>query len=420
VGNIAGTGEIWQFFIAGDCKANYAEPVSLFSHRFTEDLSPNALSLLLREKRTSGQIIFDLTASNPTRVGLTYDDGEILAALSLPAAMTYAPDPHGLLEARRSIGQYYRELGVSIEADDIFLTASTSEAYAILFKLLGNPDDEILIPRPGYPLLAHLAWFENLQPISYPLRYDDAQGWFIDLDVLEALITPKSRAIVVVSPNNPTGNYVKQTELAVLDQICRRNHLALIVDEVFGDFPAMDAPQPSRTVLNRSEALSFVLNGFSKMLGLPQVKLGWIAVGGEPGLVQAARTRLEVLLDFYLSVATPVQHAVARLLATCQAIQEQIHARIAANGRFMEEQIQRTSSGRVLKREGGWYGIIEISDALTDEERVLQLLERQNTLVHPGYFYDFQREGCVVISLLPHPEMFQTGITRLSAQLGRQ
>jgi hypothetical protein len=420
VRNVAGTGSTRRFSIAGDCKANYAEPVSLFSNRFTEDLTPNALSLLLQEKRSRGQAVFDLTESNPTRVGLTYADGEILAALSLPAAMTYAPDPHGLLAARRAIGQYYWELGVPIDADDIFLTASTSEAYAILFKLLGDPGDEILIPRPGYPLLAHLARFENLQPLAYPLRYDDALGWSFDLDVLEALITPKSRAIVVVSPNNPTGNYVKQRELAVIDQICRRNHLALIVDEVFGDFSAVDAEKPLRTALNRSEALTFILNGFSKMLGLPQVKLGWMALGGEHGLVRATRKRLEILLDFYLSVATPVQHAVARLLDTRQAIQEQIHSRVDANSRFLEEQIHRTSNARVLKREGGWYGVIEISDALADDELVLQLLEQQNTLVHPGYFYDFQREGYVVVSLLPHPETFQTGITRLSAQLGRQ
>jgi aspartate/methionine/tyrosine aminotransferase len=391
----------------------------MFSSRFTGDLSPNALSLLLQEKRSKGQSIFDLTESNATRVGFNYDDGEILAALSQPAAMTYAPDAHGLLEARRAIGQYYRKLGVPVDADDIFLTASTSEAYAILFKLLGNPGDEILVPRPGYPLLSHLARFENLQSVSYPLRYDDAQGWFIDLDVLEALVTSKSRAIVVVSPNNPTGNYVKQTELSVLDQICRRNRVALIADEVFGDFPAAAAQGPLRTALKQSETLTFVLNGFSKMLGLPQVKLGWIVLGGEPGLVQAARTRLEVLLDFYLSVATPVQHAVAKLIGIRQAIQQQIQSRVADNSRFLEEQIQRTSNGRVLKRKGGWYGIIEISDALSDEERVLKLLERQNTLVHPGYFYDFHREGYVVVSLLPPPETFQTGINRLIAQLSR-
>lgn len=392
----------------------------MFSHRFAEDLSPNALSMLLQEKRSKGHTILDLTQSNPTRVGLNYDDGEILAALSQPAAMTYAPDPHGLLAARRAIARCYQQRGVPVDAADIFLTASTSEAYSILFKLIANPGDEILVPRPGYPLLSHLARFENLQSFSYPLRYDGARGWSIDLDVLQALITPNSRAIVVVNPNNPTGNYVKQPELSVLHQICRRHRLALIVDEVFCDFPAADAQQPLRTALNRSETLNFILNGFSKMLGLPQVKLGWIVLGGEPELARAARTRLEILLDFYLSVSTPVQHAVARLLSARQSIQQQICSRITANSRCLDEQIRPIPSGRVLKREGGWYGIIEIEDALGDEDRVLQLLERQNTLVHPGYFYEFHREGFVVVSLLTPPEMFQTGIARLIEELGRQ
>jgi len=392
----------------------------MFSNRLKSDLSPNALSIRVHEKRSKGETIFDLTESNPTRVGLAYDAEKILAAISRPEAMTYTPDPRGSVHAREAIAGYYRKQGDAVDPEALFLTASTSEAYSILFKLLGNPGDEVLIPQPGYPLLCHLAYFENLQPFSYPMRYDDTQGWGIDLEILEALITPKSRAIVVVNPNNPTGNYLKQGELAALDGICRRNRLALIVDEVFSDFESDPSPERVRTAANRSETLTFVLNGFSKMLALPQVKLGWIAVSGDPDRVREARLRLEILLDFYLSVATPVQHAAGRLLGLRGNIQGQILRRIAANSRFLEEQVLGASNCRVLIREGGWYAVIEIRDMVSDEDRVLRLAQDHNTLVHPGYFYGFCKEGYGVVSLLPPVETFRTGISRLISCFGRR
>lgn len=385
----------------------------MFSDRFNWDPSPNALSLMLLEKSARGETIFDLTQSNPTQAGLEYDAADILAALSQAEALTYDPHPRGLVKARRAIAQYYHEQGENIEIDAVFLTAGTSEAYSMIFKLLGNPGDEILVPRPGYPLISYLARFESLQPFSYPLRYEDAKGWSIDLDVLQALVTPRCKAVVVVNPNNPTGNYLKQQELAAVDQICRENRLALIVDEVFSDYHGARAPQQVPTVVNRAQTLTFALNGFSKMLGLPQVKLGWIVCGGDPDLARAARSRLEMLLDFYLSVATPAQLAAPRLLGHRREIQRQILARIASNSRFLEEQIARTPNCRVLAREGGWYAIIEILDALSDENRVLQLLQRDNTLVHPGYFYEFQKDGFVVFSLLTPVETFRAGICRL-------
>jgi hypothetical protein len=388
----------------------------MFSDRFNLNLSPNALSLILQDKRSRGETIFDLTQSNPTQAGFYYDADDILAALAQAEAMAYEPDPRGLLKARRAIAQYYLERGEPIDSDAVFLTAGTSEAYSFIFKLLGNPGDEILIPRPGYPLISFLARFESLQPFSYPLRYDDVQGWSIDLDVLQALITPKCRAIVVVNPNNPTGNYLKQQELAALDQICRRNRLALIVDEVFSDYYGDGRPPEVLTIANRAQALTFVLNGFSKMLGLPQVKLGWIVIGGDPGLSKSAQDRLEILLDFYLTVATPVQHAAARLLGHRREIQRQILARIAANSLILEAQITRTADCRTLVREGGWYAIIEIFDAISDENRIRQLLERDHTLVHPGYFYEFDKEGIVVVSLLTPAETFRAGICRLISQ----
>jgi hypothetical protein len=390
----------------------------MFSDRATWDISPNPLSRLLEKKKAGGEIIYDLTESNPTRAGFHYADKKILAALAQPRAMVYEPDPRGLAGAREAVRDYYRALKNDLDVQAVFLTAGTSEAYSILFKLLGNSGDEILIPRPGYPLLSFLTVFEDLRPVAYPLKYDPARGWSIDIDVLEALVAPCTRAIVVVSPNNPTGSYLKQQELRELDRICRRHDLALIVDEVFSDFQAAPIPDRVRTAAGRSNALTFVLNGLSKMAGLPQVKLGWIAVGGDPALAGIAASRLEMMLDFYLSVSTPVQHAAKKLLQQRKAIQRQMVSRLKENSRFLKEQLAQTGNCNVLQREGGWYAILEISDPVSDEDRVLQLLKKDNTLVHPGYFYGFDREGFVVVSLLTPVDVFQAGISRLTARFG--
>ncbi|MFP4350269.1 MAG: pyridoxal phosphate-dependent aminotransferase [Desulfococcaceae bacterium] len=391
----------------------------MFSDRFDWGEAPNPLSRLLQEKTAAGTAVLDLTASNPTRAGFEYDADIILNALAHPDGMVYTPDPQGLETARQAVAAYYRDIGCEPSLDRLFLTASTSEAYSVLFKLLGNPEDEILIPRPGYPLLTHLARFEGLRPFSYPLRYDDEQGWDIDLDVLEALITPRTRAVVVVSPNNPTGSYLRRKTLAALDRVCSRSHLALIVDEVFSDFVAEEAP-PDRveTALNRTEALTFVLNGFSKLVALPQMKLGWIAVSGESNRVRAARSRLETLLDFYLSVGTPIQLAAPVLFRLRGKIQSQVQSRLSENHRYLKTETDSALNCRVLRREGGWYAVIDIADAVTDEDRVLRLLDLDNTLIHPGYFYDFHREGFVVVSLLPSPNIFAAGIDRLIARFG--
>lgn len=391
----------------------------MFSNRFDWQLESNALSLLLDKKRTLGQRIFDLTASNPTVVGLTYKARDILSALATPEMITYDPDPAGLLSARQAIADYYMEMGVSVAPEALFLTAGTSEAYAALFKLLGNPGDEILVPRPGYPLLAHLAGFESLRSISYPLRYDDRKGWSVDLDVLSALVTPKTRAIVMINPNNPTGSYLKTSELEALNAVCRRHDLAMIVDEVFNDYAAESAAEV-RTVAKNSGALTFVLNGISKMLALPQLKLGWILIVGPAGRSREARQNLGILLDFYLNVSAPVQHAARKLLAGRRGIQRRIKDRIALNSRFLEEQTARTGNCRLRRREGGWYAILEIDDGLSDEDRVLKLLNDDDTLVHPGFFYDFNQAGIVVVSLLPPEEMFRTGISRLIRRFGRR
>lgn len=385
-----------------------------FSQRYDWDLPPNALGELLARKQSAGRVILDLTQSNPTRVGLDYERGAILAALARPGGLVYEPNPRGRPEALAAIAEYYHGLGCPLDAAQLFLTASTSEAYGLLFKLLGDPGDEVLIPTPGYPLLAYLARFEGLRAVSYPTRYSEETGWSLDLEVLRALVTPRTRAVLAVSPNNPTGAYLKPAELAALDALCRRHDLALVVDEVFADYAGQTAPPPPlRTAAGRTRCLTFVLNGFSKMVALPQVKLGWIAVCGEAGLAREAGGRLEALLDFYLSVAGPVQHAVELLLAGREAIQRQIIDRLEANEGWLRSQAGRSGHGRVLRREGGWYAVVELHDALDDEARVLGLLERCDTLVHPGFFYDFNREGFVVLSLLPPPEIFQAGVGHL-------
>jgi len=390
----------------------------MFSDRFDWDQDANALSLLLGDKQRRGERVVDLTESNPTRVGLAYEVDNILAALSQPGSMEYAPDPRGLLVARQAIAKYYRERGAPIDTDALFLTAGTSDAYSILFKLLGNPGDEVLIPRPGYPLLAYLVRLDSLRARFYPLRYDSAGGWSIDLDALQALITPRTRAIVLINPNNPTGAYVKQTEWQAIDAMCRRHDLALIVDEVFYDYGAGGAAGPIAAQQDRFESLTFVLNGLSKLMGLPQLKLAWIVVGGEFGLSSAARSHLETLLDFYLSVATPIQHAAERLLDRRHAVQRQILSRIEVNSRILEERIASTGNCRVLQREGGWYAIVDILDMVSDETRVMHLLKHDNILVHPGFFYDFNREGFVVLSLLPREDIFRNGVSRMIGRYG--
>jgi alanine-synthesizing transaminase len=391
----------------------------MFSNRLDWEQPPNAFSRLLQEKRARGEALIDLTESNPTRVGLEYPAEIILAPPDPSQALLYAPDPRGLAPTRRAIARHYGHQGARLDPQALFLTAGTSEAYSLVFKLLANPGDEILVPTPGYPLLSYLAAFEGLSACGYPLRCDAAGEWSIDLEALQARVTPRTRAIILVNPNNPTGSYVQTEELSAIDRLCRRRGLALIADEVFCDYAAQSAPaDPTRSVLNRTRALTFVLNGFSKMLALPQFKLSWIVVGGQPELADAAQARLEILLDFYLSVGTGVQLAADRLMGIRETMQQQIGQRLEANSRFLHEQIARTANCRLLQRQGGWYAVVEIRDRMTDEARILQLADQENTLVHPGYFYDFDQEGFVVVSLLPESATFRTGVERLIGRFG--
>lgn len=392
--------------------------INMFSKRFKWDAKIHPLSETLGDLLAAGRDVIDLTDANPTRAHLIYPAKAILAALARPQAMVYTPAPQGLPVAREAVARYYRQIGRRVSRDAILLTAGTSEAYGLLFKLLADPGDEILIPRPGYPLLSHLAGFEGLTCHSYPLRYEVQTGWRFDPDLTAALITHRTRAMVVVNPNNPTGNYLTRAELAAIDAMCRRHEVALIVDEVFADFADRPAPGRVATAVGATSALTFVLNGISKVLGLPQMKLAWIVCCGDPARSTLALRHLETLMDFYLTVATPVQIGLPRLLARRISIQRRIKHRIDDNARYLAARVQATSNMRLLIREGGWYAVLAIEDAVGDETRALELLEQDHILIHPGLFYDFYREGFVVLSLLPRPDRFSTGVDRLVRRYG--
>jgi alanine-synthesizing transaminase len=396
----------------------------MFSARVHWDLPPNRLSVALQARKAAGVPFLDLTESNPTRAGIVYDQAEVTASLSQPGLMLYQPEARGLPVARNAITAYYRERGFTVDPEDLLLTSGTSEAYGYLCKLLADPGDELLVPAPGYPILEILTPLEDVRLAQYRLLYEEGRGWRIDLERLRNSISRSTRAIVVVSPNNPTGSYLKADELAEVSAICRQFDCALIVDEVFSDYDA-DGPargtDPRRvaSAVEASSALTFVLNGFSKVVGLPQLKLSWIHVGGPGDLRRQAMDRLELISDAFLSVGAPVQHAAARIFAMRGAIQEQVRGRVERNGRVLADAV---SSGpcRVLDREGGWYAVLAIPDEIPEEELVLRLLEQDGVLAHPGYFYDFPSGSFLVLSLLTPPDVFDEGVRKIMARVGRQ
>jgi aspartate/methionine/tyrosine aminotransferase len=367
----------------------------VFSSRLDWNFQTNRLSALRKTKSR----VLDLTESNPTRAGLKYPGEEILDALADARGLGYDPEPRGLLSAREAVAQYYGDVPVS----RILLTASTSEAYAYLFKLLCDPGDEILSPRPSYPLFEFLAGLESVRVVQYPLRYDGA--WHIDFDALERAITPRTRAIVVVNPNNPTGSFLKKAEWARLQQL----GLPILSDEVFSDYAF--APDESRvpSLTGAEGVLTFSMSGLSKIAALPQMKLGWIVASG-PGH-EAALDRLELIADTYLSVATPVQMALPRLLDAGAVVRAQIVERTRANLALLKP-------AKPLHVEGGWYAILQVPRTRSEEEWAIALLERHDVLVQPGFYFDFESEAFLVISLLTPPEVFAEGVRRIMEEVG--
>jgi len=380
----------------------------VFSSRLNWSPLPNRLSALLEEKRAAGADVLDLTESNPTRAGIAYPQAEILAALADADALRYHPSPRGLDSAREAVAGYYRDRGSQIDIEKILLTASTSEAYAYLFKLLANPGDEILAPRPSYPLYEFLANLESVHMRQYPLRYDGV--WHVDFDALEQAISPRTRAIVVVNPNNPTGSFLKRAELAVLDSLAAERGLAILSDEVFRDYGFGEEHGRVSTLARNSKALTFSMSGLSKIAGLPQMKLGWIVVSGPQS--KEALDALELIADTYLSVSTPIQVALPRLLGLSGSILNEIRQRTAANLARLRENMLG-SAATLLRTEGGWYAVLQVPRTRTEEEWTLKLLDESNVLVQPGFFFDFESEAFLVLSLLPEPAKFAEGVSRL-------
>jgi hypothetical protein len=373
---------------------------------------------LIEAKRKSGAPILDLTESNPTRAGFDYPTEEILAALAQTPAMLYEPTPRGLVVAREAVAGYYAERGFSVDPEHIHLTASTSEAYSYLFKLLADQHQSVLVPQPSYPLFEFLAALEGVDLRHYELSYVHPLGWRIDFDSVERAITADTRAIIVVSPNNPTGSFIKLHEVERLNAICAERGLALIVDEVFGDYGFDVDNSRAASLVSNDAALTFVMSGLSKILALPQMKLGWIVTSGPAGLRDEAIERLDLIADTFLSVGAPVQHAAPAWLRLRQPLQDQILNRARGNLNWLEQRLG-DSPLRLLRVEGGWYATLELPRHFSEEDWVLTLLEEEDVLSHPGYFFDFSREAFLVLSLLPRAEIFRTAANRIVARIER-
>jgi aspartate/methionine/tyrosine aminotransferase len=382
----------------------------MFSSRLPAELAPNALSLAVARARHSGTAILDLTETNPTIVGLPYP-ADLLESLADSRSAIYRPDPLGAIDAREAIASTYVARGVAVDASRVVLTASTSEAYALLFKLLADAGDAVLVPQPSYPLFELLTSLEAVDRIPYRLHRSD--DWAIDRESVRRAVTPKTRAVLIVSPNNPTGSMLRVDDREWLVAIAREYDLALVSDEVFADYPL--SPRPDATSLAAEErALTFTLGGLSKSAGLPQVKLAWIVVSGPSTLVGEAIDRLAIIADSYLSVSTPVQTAAAALIEAGRTIREVISARTRRNLDQLHSIVRSLPSLTVLIPEGGWSVAVRVPATESEEALVLRLLNDAGVLVHPGYFFDFAEEAFLVLSLLPPPEVFAEAVRRIA------
>ena len=386
----------------------------MFSRRTDWKLTPNRFTQAVEEIRASGRETLDLTVSNPTHAGIVYDGPAILDSLKNLKSLDYDPQPKGLRSAREAVTTYYADRREHVEPERLVLTTSTSEGYSYLFRLLANPGDEVLVPKPSYPLFDFLAELQDVKLVGYPLLYD--HGWQIDWSSLESAVCEKTRAVVVVHPNNPTGSYASTTERERLSELCRRRRLALIVDEVFLDYAHDGLHRPSFVANNG--ALTFTLSGVSKISALPQMKLAWIAISGPEADVDAAVERLEVIADTYLSLNAPVQLAARTLLEQRKKVQPQLMQRVRANLTEIDGQLARQTSTTRLGVEGGWYVILRVPVTQSDEDRATELLRMTEVMVHPGHFYDFPRDGYLVISLITPVKDFREGISRLLKFLG--
>lgn len=381
----------------------------MFVKRTGWNLEANPLSRALERHRRSGKSLIDLTISNPTACGFEYDEAAILRALQDKASLGYEPDPRGLESARRAVAAYYAERGAGVLADDIVLTTGTSEAYSFVFRMLCDAGDNVLVPEPSYPLLGLLADIEDVELVPYPLVYEGC--WRIDFGALENSIGPRSRAVVVVNPNNPTGHYCRPEETHRLAKLCARGETAIVADEVFWDF-ALEGEKPPGFA-GDSGALTFTLSGLSKIAGLPQMKAGWIVVSGPQALKREALARLDVIADTFLSMNTPIQLALPDLLGTAPVFRRQVIERARRNLAELDRQVGKQHVCERLAVEGGWYAVLRVPTAATDEELVIRLVEERGVAVHPGHFYDFSGEGYLVVSLIGDEAEFGEGIRQV-------
>ena len=381
----------------------------MFSDRTSWNLKSNRLSEALAKHRAAGKPLLDLTASNPTECGFDYDRQAILQALSNPKSLSYGPDPKGLLSARRAVSEYYSAREIMVPADDIILTTSTSEAYSFVFRVLCNPGDELLIPEPSYPLFSFLADIQDVKLVGYPLLYD--HGWQIDFHALQQAVTARTRGMIVVNPNNPTGHFCKPSEVRKLNEICSRRQIAIIADEVFLDFSI--AENIRRSFAASAESLTFTMSGLSKISGLPQMKAAWLIASGPEELKAQALARLEVIADTFLSMNAPIQLATLSFLELRHGFQKQVMARVRKNFAELDKQLSAQSSCARLEVEGGWYTILRVPLIRSDEDLAIDLLNAQGVYVHPGHFYDFAADGYLIVSLITPEQDFKEGIKRL-------
>jgi aspartate/methionine/tyrosine aminotransferase len=388
----------------------------MFSARTQWDLRENRLSQALSRRQQARQDVFDLTQSNPTACGLRPAMKEVLQALGHPENLRYQPSPKGRRETREVIAALYAQQGVAINPEQIFLVSGTSDAYGYLFCLLADAGDRILAMKPGYPLFDTLAGLQGLRVDPLPLRYCDPDGWALSLPPEEAL-TAGARAVVLVHPNNPTGSYIKEGERERLNELASRHSLSLVVDEVFSDYAWAPAPGRVQTFAGNREALTFTLNGISKMLGLPQMKLGWIVISGPGALQREALARLEVIGDSHLAVSSPPQFALAAWLSLRESFQAGVLRRLRANRQQAQKICRAVGPGMLLKAEGGWYSVLEVPASHTDEEWAIHLLERHGVFVHPGYLFDFSQEAHLVVSLLTPEAELALGLAALGSCL---
>jgi aspartate/methionine/tyrosine aminotransferase len=394
--------------------------MSSFARRTSWNLSTNRYTEALDEHRRAGKELLDLTASNPTTIGLQYNAAELLRALSDPNVLRYDPQPKGLLTAREAVAGYYAERGIAIAVDDLLLTTSTSEAYSFVFRLLCDPADAVLVPTPSYPLFDFLADIQDVKLFPYELVYD--HGWQIDFPSLHAAIGQaqdsgaRCRAVLVVHLNNPTGSYVKVHEARELTRICAASDMAIIADEVFLDY-SLAIEHPLTFAANR-DALTFTLSGLSKISALPQMKVAWIAINGPDEVKREALARLEVIADTYLSMNAPVQLAVPAMLAQRHDMQAQLAKRVRENLTELDEQLAKQRLCERLVIEGGWYAIMRVPAMRSDEDLAIALLHQTGVLVQPGHFYDFAGDGYLVLSLITPTARFREGVKRFLEFVG--